>query len=99
MSFPTAVGGANLAEMIGIHYFAFGLMLLDRYKVAAIEFQQNRNAANINREIFILWLQGKGQKPVTWDTFIGALKSIQLHILAKMVETNTIRKSVKGKSE
>lgn len=94
ISFPTEAGRANLAEMIGVDYKNFGIMLLDDEngdRVEAIILEQDKNAAGINCQLFISWLDGKGWKPVTWGTFVTALQSIERKDLVNKVKNNLYR--------
>ena len=93
ISFPTADRKINLADKIGVHYCGFGVLLLDDDdgdQVTSIEKELGRNASDINCRVFRLWLQGKGRKPVTWDTFIDVLKDVGLNALAMTVQENLI---------
>lgn len=79
----------NLAEKIGVHYYEFGILLLkdmDGTQVSAIERELGRSASKINREFFILWLQGKGRQPVIWATLVETLRDIGLIKLANDIE-------------
>ena len=79
----------NLAEKIGVKYCEFGVLLLDDTDgsmISAIEGELGRNASSINRRIFQLWLQGKGQRPITWATLIAVLRDIDMYELAKSIE-------------
>ena len=87
--FPSAGGRINLVKEIGGEYFTFGILLLedvDGSKVSSIEKELLKNAEDINRRIFTLWLSGKGKQPVTWPTLVGVLRDIELNKLAKTIE-------------
>ena len=43
------------------------------------------NASRINRKLLQRWIQGRGRQPVTWDTLVGVLRSINLFELANTV--------------
>ena len=45
------------------------------------------NASRINCKILQQWIQGKGRQPVTWDTLVGVLRSINLSELANTIES------------
>ena len=45
------------------------------------------NASRINRKILRQWIQGRGRQPVTWDTLVGVLRSINLSELANTIES------------
>ena len=76
----------NLAEKIGVSYYEFGVQLLDDDdgdKIAAIEKELRGDASCINRQVFRLWLKGKGRQPVTWATLVSVLQDIGLARLAQ----------------
>ena len=56
-------------------------------QIAAIEREQERRTMDINREIFRLWVQGRGRQPVTWATLVAVLREIRLMTLASEIET------------
>ena len=71
----------NIAELIGVNYFKFGIFLLEDSNgviVKALEKEYLRNAEEINVAILQRWLQGKGVKPVTWSTLVTALQKIMI---------------------
>ena len=43
---------------------------------------------NITAEILKEWLQGKGRKPVTWQTLVNCLRDTDLNILADVIESS-----------
>ena len=57
-------------------------------KITAIEQKRLNNAEQINIDILKEWLQGKGMKPVTWQTLVDVLKDIGLSELAKDIEAS-----------
>jgi len=57
-------------------------------KITAIEQKRLNDAEKINIDILKEWLQGKGKKPVTWQTLVDVLKDIGLFVLAKDIEAN-----------
>ena len=84
----------NLAEKIGVRYYEFGVLLLeddDGDLIAAIENKQGKSASDINREVFRLWLKGKGRQPVTWATLVAVLQGIELVKLAKDIEAVKVK--------
>ena len=84
--FPLAGREVDLAVEIGVHYYSFGIQLLQDStgsQVSALEKEMGKNAQDINHQIFTLWLQGKGRQPVTWGTLVAALQDIRLEKLAK----------------
>ena len=91
ISFPMAGGKVNLAERIGAHYYEFGILLLEDEtgdQIAAIEKKEQRQPSDINREVFRMWLQGKGKTPVTWATLVAVLQDIGLGKLATDILSN-----------
>ena len=52
-------------------------------RITAIAQKHTNNAEQINIEVLQEWLQGKGKKPVTWNTLIEILKDTGLSELAK----------------
>ena len=85
--FPSSGGKINLVKEIG-EYSTFGILLLDDVdgsKVSSIEKEFLKNAEDINRRVFTLWLSGKGKQPVTWSTLICVLQDIKLNKLAKTI--------------
>ena len=83
----------NLAEKIGVNYYEFGILLLvdDGDRIAAIEKEQGKSASDINREVFRLWLKGKGRQPVTWATLVAVLQDIELVKLARDIEAVKVK--------
>ena len=76
----------NLADTIGVKYCDFGILLLEDCagdQVAAIEKELRGNTSDIVRQVFRLWLQGKGKQPVSWDTLVSVLQDIGLNTLAR----------------
>ena len=70
----------NIAELIGVNYFKFGILLLEDSNgiiVKALENQFHFNAEQINIAILQRWLEGKG-RPVTWSTLVTALQNIKI---------------------
>ena len=95
--FPMGGSKVNLADRIGVKYYEFGVLLLEDDggdQVAAIEKELGRNASDIVRRVFRLWLQGKGKQPVSWDTLIAVLQDIELNTLAKDIEQPTKQTNV-----
>ena len=92
--FPMPGGKVNLAEKIGVNYYEFGVLLLeddDGDQIAAIEKEQGKSASDINREVFRLWLKGKGKQPVTWATLVAVLQDIGLVKLARDIEAMKVK--------
>ena len=84
----------NLAEKLGVNYYEFGILLLeddDGDQIAAIEQELRGKTSNINREVFRLWLKGKGRQPVTWATLVAVLQDIGLAKLARDIEAVKVK--------
>ncbi|CAI8017179.1 hypothetical protein GBAR_LOCUS10477 [Geodia barretti] len=68
----------DLTEIIGAKYFKFGVQLLKDETgelIMSIEHKHLKTPENIVREIFMLWIQGKG-RDVTWSVLVDCLESI-----------------------
>ena len=68
----------DLTEIIGAKYFKFGVQLLNDETgehIMLIEHKHLKTPENIVREIFMLWIQGKGRN-VTWSVLVDCLESI-----------------------
>ena len=68
----------DLTEIIGAKYFKFGVQLLNDETgelIMSIEHKHLKTPENIVREIFMLWIQGKG-RDVTWSVLVDCLESI-----------------------
>ena len=88
---PVSTGqNINLTVEVGDKYFKFGVQLLDDkngQRIQNIETQKRGSPPeDINREILMEWLQGKG-KPVTWKALVEVLQSIELNVLAEAVNS------------
>ena len=82
--FPVANGHMDLAEEIGAEYDKFGTLLLDDEngnKVKNIEVSKRGDPVGITVEILKQWLQGKGRKPVAWQTLVKCLRDTDLNTL------------------
>ena len=82
--FPVANGHIDLAEEIGADYEKFGTLLLEDNngnKVKNIEVSECGDPVKITVEILRQWLQGKGIKPVTWQTLVKCLRDTDLTTL------------------
>lgn len=89
MSFPR--NKTDIVQRIGAKHHVFGINLLndeDGSKTSGFEDRFGRDAYRICLEIFKLWLQGQGRKPVTWVTLVTVLKDIDLLTLASEIETS-----------
>ena len=91
ISFPMSGRRVNLIEKIAPDYFMFGILLLEDDngdQIIALEIELMKNAVNICRQIFMLWLKGKGKQPVTWSTLVTVLQEIDLNQLAQSIANN-----------
>lgn len=91
LSLKIAVGDMKLASAIGDAYLQFGQSLLDDVDGTVTQMiarDLKNNVVNINNEILARWMQGKGRKPVAWDTVIKVLREIDMHDLASRMENN-----------
>ena len=76
----------DLTEAIGDNYYKFCIHLLEDKtggKISAMEKELGKNAQDINKKIFKIWLEGKGIQPVSWSTLVAVLHKIKLITLAK----------------
>ena len=80
----------DLAEEIGADYKKFGTLLLEDKKgkkVKNIEVTEHGDPVDITVEILTQWLQGKGRKPVAWQTLVKCLRDTDLNALADNMES------------
>ena len=87
--FPVTNGHMDLAQEIETDYEKFGTLLLEEKngnKVKNIEVSERGDPVKITVEILKKWLQGKGRKPVTWQTFVKRLRDTDLNTLADKME-------------
>lgn len=79
----------NIMKRIGADYQSLGILLLnddDGSVTGQIVSQFQLNGYNITQEILKRWIQGQGEKPVTWGTLIGVLEDIGLSVLANEIK-------------
>lgn len=97
LGFKTLSGNSiNIAKEIGKHYSTLGPLLLNDDSGAitsVIVSQHQRDAASINCEILMQWVQGKGKHPVSWSTLIAVLKEVHL-TLAQQIEEDMIEAQI-----
>ena len=89
LSFPGRVRTINIPEEIGDNYTSFGVFLLKDHtgaKVNALAHQHSYNAKEINLAILREWLQGKGRKPVIWQTLVDTLRDSNMNTLADAIK-------------
>ena len=58
-----------------------------RSKVHIIEMKTHGDPVDITVEILQQWLQGRGRRPVTWQTLIKCLRDTDLNVLADNMES------------
>ena len=82
-------GHIDIAQEIGTNYEKFGILLLEDKKgsiVDSIAKSKQHVPIDITVEILRQWLQGKGKKPVTWQTLVTCLRDTGLYVLAKNID-------------
>jgi len=89
--FPNKHGqDINIPLQIGTNYFSFGIFLLEDDTgtiVLGIERAMMSDAERFNEAILMRWIDGKGKKPLTWDTLVTCLRdSVELEMLASVIE-------------
>ena len=70
-------------------YVKFGIQLLQDDNgniVEGIERMKRGDPGDITIEIFRQWLQGKGRKPITWQTLVECLQNTKLHVAANYIK-------------
>ena len=76
----------NVASRIGKEYWKFGILLLEDdngHTVDAIVSNHRQDGIEmIVLKILQKWINGVGQKPVSWDTLVQVLYDVQLNELA-----------------
>ena len=78
-------------------YEKFGIQLLHDSNgniVAGIERKKRDDPGDITIEILRQWLQGKGKKPVTWQTLVECLEDTNLHVAADHIKATYGRSNV-----
>lgn len=86
LKFPCKGRSVNIITQIGANYARFGILLLNDEmgtKLTAITIKHKNDAKQINMEILLEWLQGRGKIPVTWQTLVEVLQDTGLAKLAK----------------
>lgn len=84
-NFPVKNRHSDIAAEIGPDYEKFGTLLLEDktgYKIKIIRMQEHNDPLRITIEILQQWLQGKGRKPVVWQTLVKCLQETGLEVLA-----------------
>ena len=78
-------------------YEKFGIQLLQDDKgniVAGIEKMKHGDPGDITVQILQQWLQGKGRKPVTWQTLVECLEDTNMHVAADYIKATFGRSNV-----
>ena len=91
MRFPSNEGEVDIIGRVGRKYHNFGIFLLsddDGSQIDTIESKFREDPYRINQEILKIWLQGRGEGPVTWTTLVKVLKTIGLGSLAQSIESS-----------
>ena len=87
--FPVRNGVKDIVAEIQNDYSHFGTILLEDKNgniVKGIEKAKREDPVDVTVEIVRQWLQGKGRKPVTWQTFAECLKEANLYVAAEDIE-------------
>ena len=70
-------------------YIKLGIQLLqddNGNTVEGIERKKRGDPGDITVEILRQWLQGKGRKPITWQTLVECLEDTNLHVAANHIK-------------
>ena len=90
LSFPTgAERTMNIITEIGTSYEMLGTLLLSDYRGVILPAIREENQGIVDKitfEIMRRWVNGKGKKPVTWQTLIDCLNTVGLSHLASFIE-------------
>ena len=92
--FPVKNGFLDIVTEVGTDYQLFGTLLLNDKngnKIKNIEFSKLGDVLRINVEILQQWLQGKGRKPVTWQTLMKCLQEANLNALAEKMKGSLLQ--------
>ena len=87
--FPAINGHIDIATEIGTNYDKFGTLLLEDKngnKVNNIKVSERGDPVEITVEILKQWLNGKGRKPVTWQTLVKCLRDTDLNTLVEKMK-------------
>ena len=88
LRFPGKERVVNIPQEIGTKFKEFGVFLLqDRTgsRVDTLTYENNNNVERINIAILCEWLQGKGRRPVTWQTLVSTLHDTEMNTLAETI--------------
>jgi len=87
--YPVTNGHIDIAVEIGSDYEKFGTLLLEDKNgniVDSIAKSKHYVTVDITVEILKHWLQGKGRKPVAWQTLVKCLRDMKMNVLADNIE-------------
>ena len=76
----------NIPQEISTKYQDFGILLLEDSTGARVQntiHKHREDPEAINMDILQQWIDGRGKKPVTWETLIEVLFDIDLTTLAE----------------
>jgi len=91
LSFPGRDKKINIPQQIGTQYKIFGTFLLEDDRGAKVDNiirECRERAEDINTKILQEWLNGRGKQPVTWETLVEVLNSVELSTLAGDISTS-----------
>ena len=91
--FPVKKEHIDIAAEIGPDYEKLGTLLLEDKKgnkVDSIEKSKHYIPVDITVEILKQWLQGKGRKPVMWQTLVKCLRDTNLNAVADDIESSLL---------
>ena len=76
----------NIIKKFAMEVDALGIFLLC-YEIAdTIKTRFNNDLIKATKEVLHRWTQGKGKRPITWNTFIQVLRKIRLSVVADQME-------------
>ena len=80
----------NIIKKIAMEVDDLGIFLLSYEITDTIKTRFNNNLVKATKEVLHQWIQGKGETPVTWNTFIQVLRKIDLSVVADEIEDSLI---------
>ena len=89
LDFPGMKRRINIAKDISTHYREVGTFLLEEETnatVNSLSHSCNRDCEEINSRLLNRWLEGKGKKPITWETLVEVLRKAELQVLADEIK-------------
>ena len=76
----------NIVKKIAKEVDDLGIYLLSYEITDTIKTRFNNDLVKATKEVLYQWIQGKGETPVTWNTFIQVLRKIDLSVVADEIE-------------